>query len=374
MDFKELGRRALFQTEMLATILENGEPSPDSEFTDTKRRALTYPVLDREPIADHLNDYTLEEVFYLCYVYHQIVSHADEYPLEQDFYREEAAKVYAYLAAALRNAEKVYVIFSSATRHPFIFDHGEKFYAVASTKEEHVQSMVKLLEEKGLSINVQEIPGEAFSVFMHSLRFMGLTHVEYGSVDYKTRIKLEDLAEFAVNENPSLYIENPSFQQKALMFFQFINSGMAPQMMQKMEFEMMHEIFTARYILPSSFDPELLKAEHELSGAVLDRVQFATLENQEKKAFQPLLTDWVEMNKFNQHGQYKALVLEYNDLKKIFPREGVDAVVFNPMGTNISLTAEQLTALEEKYHTVLQLMREAREKGEAEQRNTSEQA
>lgn len=368
MDFKELGKRALFQTEMLAKIMEQGEPSPDSEFTDTKRRSLTYPVLDRDPIADHLDDYSLEEVFYLCYVYHQIVNHADEYPLEQEFYKTEAAKVYQYLAKQLRETEKLYVIFSSDTRHPFIFDHGDKFYAVVSTKKEHVDAMVTLLEEKGVSLNVQEIPGEAFSVFMHSLRFMGITHVEYGSIDYKTRIRLEDLAEFVQNENPNLYIENPSFQLRSMIFFQYVNTGMAPQVLQKMEFEMMQEIFTARYVLPSRFDPQLLQNSTELNGNVLDQVEFATVENQEQKKFQPLLTDWVEMNKFNQNAgpdnAYKALVLEYNDIKKVFPREGVDAIVFNPMGTNIAMTAEQLQGLEEKYETVLKLLRESQEKKE----------
>lgn len=49
-------------------------------------------------------------------------------------------------------------------------------------------------------------------------------------------------------------------------------------------------------------------------------------------------------------------------------------MVFNPMGTNISLSAEQLASLEEKYHTVLQLLREAQEKGEVEPGSTTEEA
>lgn len=267
-----------------------------------------------------------------------------------------------FMIKKLQKLEEMMVLFSQATRMPFVecdeetFDDQIHVFADA----EKLQEVSKSYAEKKVMLAGVKVPKVQVKGFYNSLYAIGVNALMFHEGDGVTRIQLEDLAQkpdmekFAQEKVPIL---NPSLQLSAIYFIQELRRPAEHDMreLHDLEEEMIANFAKAKFIMGL----DVAKGEGENPQ---EQMRIPYVKDKDGNIFQPVFSDFSE---FQKHYREKAATMRMapvsiDQLPKYLVKESKGFVI-NPSGFNLQLSSEQIDIIvnnfiikEEKAPTALE--------------------
>lgn len=233
---------------------------------------------------------------------------------------------------ALRNTKELYAIMSVCTRMPYVCCDKETFddeVFVYFQLEEAKNEGKRLVGEK-IPVHIVKIENPQLLSFYMTLYTMGVNGivVNHGAQD-EVLIQLEELIKKPEPENMpkgAVWVDNRELHLTALYMMQEMRKQPNPEMTQEMkenQEEMLAHYSRGSYIMP-----------------VKDKKEFPVLKMKNGDMLQPLFTDILEFNKFNNKKQFGLIVIKAEKIPEILAKEA-KGVVINPFGVNLPLSVKR---------------------------------
>ncbi len=236
------------------------------------------------------------------------------------------------ILSQLRENEEVYVVFSTATRCPYVVCDPETCddeIFLYLTGEAGKQAEERLKESQ-VPVSLITLKKKLFLYFYTSLYTMGVNAVMVNGDKGNLRLQLEDIVKRKLPEEKKdgpVWVENPELQLTAIYLMQEMRRT-SEHTFSREHREMLEEI-----------------AAHMSRGRLIQPVAngqkaipMLKLKNGEK--YQPMFTDILEFQKFNREKQYQAVVVEAAKLPRILAPDA-NGVVLNPLGVNLPLKIDR---------------------------------
>lgn len=230
--------------------------------------------------------------------------------------------------AKIQKAEMVYGILSVGTRMPYVICDPDTYddEILLFLDMERAQAKAKALRTQGEPVQILKIDSKHLLLFFSNLYTMGVNCivVNEGDAD-ETRFQLQEIVHRAADEElpeGKVRIENPQFHLTALYFMQKMMRAEKTENeteLQELREEAMAHFKKGRYIV----------AFEEGKGAPV-----LTAKNGDK--YQPIFTDILEFQKFNQGKKFRTAVIEADKVVQIIPKEA-KGIAVNPFGVNLRL-------------------------------------
>ena len=240
----------------------------------------------------------------------------------------------------LRNSEAVYVIMSNCTRMPYVVCDSETYddEVLVYYTEEDAKKTAEELRAENIPVQIAQVDKKQFLAFYNSLFPTGVNCIKVGKgTPDEIAIQLTELIIRPSDDmlpEGKVRIENPEFHLTALYFMQEFRRQANPQVteeMKEMQEEMMTHYKEGRYIVAY---------QEEGEGK-----EMMLLKQKDGQAFQPLFTDFLEFQKFQQFhgGKMKTAAVEAGKIPDIM-MPGAAGVTVNPVGVNLQLKIERKKA------------------------------
>ena len=231
--------------------------------------------------------------------------------------------------AKIRNHIELYAVMSMCTHMPFVYCDPESYddeVFVYFDRNEAQQGTKCLLEQKN-PIQLAKVDVKDRLAFFTSLYPMGVNAVSVNQ-------GLPDQITFQVNElirrqdetqipKGQIRVENPELHLTSLYFSQELKKGPRHGKGLSEELNALNEELIAHF----KRGKYIVAVEEEKKIPVLQK---------DGMSYQPLFTDLREFQKFNKDKKFGAMVVEYENIVKLFAPK-TEGVVLNPFGVDIVL-------------------------------------
>ncbi len=237
----------------------------------------------------------------------------------------------------LRVADAWYVVFSKATRMPYVECDPETFddqVLVYFTEEEAKAEVARLLAENEPT-QVLMVEKKGALPFCVNLFFMGVNCMLVGrGTDREVAIQLKEFVERhepTGNAREIMKIENPELHLTALYFVQELRRQKSAEMTDKLK----------------EFDEELKAHFGKGKYLIATKDQHPCILQRDGKEYQPLFTDYQEFWKFSREKKFIPAVLPAANLHKLLT-PNTAGVIINPLGVNLMLNVTAKKKVENK--------------------------
>ncbi|HIV17035.1 MAG TPA: SseB family protein [Candidatus Alectryocaccobium stercorigallinarum] len=264
-----------------------------------------------------------------------------------------------FLVKKIFSLNELFVLFSTATKTPFIHCNEETFddEVFLFTNEDDAKKHADGFAEKKYPIAVLKIPNAQINGFLSSLYFYDVNAVEFYTGEEKNLIPLEQLIKKPdINKllNDKVPRINPDLQITAIYFLQearrkIQRSPEEGRKLVEMEEEMAVNLFRSRFIVAiditginQKFDPRDKNKKYRL----------ITIKTKEGDMYLPCFSDINEFSKFssaNKKGKFHLMAVPYDKLPD-FCKE-TKGLVVNPSGFNLLLKNESIERLNKLYRS-----------------------
>ena len=248
---------------------------------------------------------------------------------------------------AVREREDLFVLYSQATRLPFVTCDEESFndQAWLFASEDEVKAFGKEQAEKKFATAGMKYNKKNFGQLYGMLFAIGVNTVVWVEGESRQEIELTKLAakpDYSKIEAAKRPLLNASLQLSGIYFMQEMRRPVSMEEhqengIQALEEELLVNLRRSEYYLPMLADP----------SAPNDRkkMRFPIMKNEKTgKTMQPAFTDILELQKFAQGKKLQMLKLPFAKLMEALV-PNVDSYAINPLGFNLVLTKEQLEKL-----------------------------
>lgn len=246
----------------------------------------------------------------------------------------------------LREAERLYVVISDATRLPYV-ECDEETYddeVLLFDDQKAAQDIVENLTGKGYLVRSMELPASQRLAFFSSLFSMGITALMLNKGTGSPRlleltkfISRPELPRFSAeigerlkkDPNVKFQVENPEFHLTAIYYIQKVRNRQAAQW--EDEAKELHEEMLAHY------------REGYYISARLEDGSMPFLRKKDGLALQPLFTDLQEFAKFqrvNTGMKLQNFIVSEKNFLKFLVKEA-SGIVINPFGISLVLQVKK---------------------------------
>ena len=244
----------------------------------------------------------------------------------------------------LQKMEAFYVLFSRGTNNPFIICDPDTYNDQVWIFEENkdLEEMAKPLIENKNALAAIKVENKSFLHFFTTLISIGVNAVMIVEKERKTEFDLEeiirkpDYSNLPEKERPLL---NPQMQISAIYFMQELRRGV--KMEEKPTLKELEEEMAAN-LVKSKF---LLAVEAGQEG---EQMQVPYIKDKEGNVFQPVFTDPGEFSKFNGKKKFRAVMVDFKNMKKVVIPDAVGIVV-NPQGFNLIVRKDKFDSLLQRF-------------------------
>lgn len=244
----------------------------------------------------------------------------------------------------LQKMEAFYVLFSRGTNNPFIICDPDTYNDQVWIFEENkdLEEMAKPLIENKNALAAIKVENKSFLHFFTTLISIGVNAVMFVEKERKTEFDLEeiirkpDYSNLPEKERPLL---NPQMQISAIYFMQELRRGV--KMEEKPTLKELEEEMAAN-LVKSKF---LLAVEAGQEG---EQMQVPYIKDKEGNVFQPVFTDPGEFSKFNGKKKFRAVMVDFKNMKKVVIPDAVGIVV-NPQGFNLIVRKDKFDSLLQRF-------------------------
>ena len=244
----------------------------------------------------------------------------------------------------LQKMEAFYVLFSRGTNNPFIICDPDTYNDQVWIFEENkdLEEMAKPLIENKNALAAIKVENKSFLHFFTTLISIAVNAVMFVEKERKTEFDLEeiirkpDYSNLPEKERPLL---NPQMQISAIYFMQELRRGV--KMEEKPTLKELEEEMAAN-LVKSKF---LLAVEAGQEG---EQMQVPYIKDKEGNVFQPVFTDPGEFSKFNGKKKFRAVMVDFKNMKKVVIPDAVGIVV-NPQGFNLIVRKDKFDSLLQRF-------------------------
>jgi hypothetical protein len=234
----------------------------------------------------------------------------------------------------MKENEALYIIFSTATKCPYVLCDPETYddeIFVFFTEEEARKKWEELRADQ-TPVNIVRLENKHFLFFYTSLFTMGINALVVTDADEKVVFQLEEIvnrADPGERKDGTVWVENPQLHLTSLYMMQDVRKSNGK--MNKSHQSMLEEV-VAHFAKGKMIQP--LRKEGR-------SIPLLKLPDGEK--YQPVFTDILEFQKFNREDQFTPLVVESVKMPRVLVKEAV-GIVINPLGVNVPLKMERKPA------------------------------
>lgn len=264
----------------------------------------------------------------------------------------------SFMLKKIEKNESIYVLYSALTHCPFVECDPETFddQVYIFTTKEMTQAFAHPYTLDKYLMQAVKVDKGMIMPFLRTLYLYGVNAVMYQEEGAPIRIQLSDLVEkpdIDALRNDKIPRANPELQLTALYFMQELTRPIEHNQEEKkhlhdLEEEMAHNLFRSRFII--SFDVSEIEGKWDPTDKN-QKVKVPLVKTKAGKTFQPIYTDFGEVQKFNQRNKGVKLELTpitYDRIPGFLVKES-EGFVFNPAGFNLVLTGDQIRQMAERY-------------------------
>lgn len=237
----------------------------------------------------------------------------------------------------LQKMEQFYLMINAGTRNPFVVCDEENFNDQVWIFED-LDDMKKAAEtytEKKHKLILQKVENRAFLPFFTSLFTLGVNAVVFVEKEKTTEFELTEIVrrpqmeQIPEKQRP---LENPALQIAGTYFMQELRREVP--MEEKENIKELEEEVSANLVKSKFLIAVEKQDEASLEERKKEPLKVFYLKSKEDKFMLPIFTDTVEFSKLNREGKYRAMMLEFKNIKKIIMPEALGMVI-NPYGFNL---------------------------------------
>lgn len=230
------------------------------------------------------------------------------------------------LIERLKSAPQLYVLISLCTKEPYVVCNPETFddQVLMFFKEEEAKQKSNELKEEKIPVHPARLESKQMLVFFTGLFTMGVNALLVKDGEDEVLIQLD---EFVKRRKPeelpegTLWVENPQLHLTTLYYAQEMRKGQG----QKEGLESMQEEISADFRKGNY----IFAVHKEEKGTPLIKLA-------DEKTYQPIFTDVLQFQKFNQENQFRPVVVAAPKLPEVLAKEAV-GIVLNLMGVSLPL-------------------------------------
>lgn len=236
--------------------------------------------------------------------------------------------------------ERMYIIFSTATRCPYVVCNPETYddETYVCLTEEIVNEKVKEMRDSEIPVASFEIKKEGMLRYYNELFGFGINAVRFFTEDGEICLQLSDFVNKGDNSKlpeEKRPLENPSLFLSMLYFCQEVRyKGRDPKKISEYEEEMVANIRKSQFLMP-------VKAIDETEDHKKD-IKFMVVKSSNGEPVIPVFTDTVTLMHFLGKGSCQVLKMTISQLVKLDIPSIKKGFLINPNGIGLLLNKEQL--------------------------------
>ena len=228
------------------------------------------------------------------------------------------------------NASELYVLISMCTREPYVVCDPETFddEVMLFSSEEDAREECKALIGEKIPVNIAKVDKKHMKEFYMNLCTMGVNALLVKNKEAKQIIQLSNfIRRTDLNKTPDgkLWVENPELHLTSIYYVQELRRPAEKRDEEKMK-ELQEEITAdfrkGRYIFAVQ--------KEENGGTPMIKLQ-------DGNVYQPVFSDILEFQKFNQGDKLRPVIVEADKIMKVLAPD-TKGVILNPMSENMTLT------------------------------------
>ncbi len=258
-----------------------------------------------------------------------------------------------FLVKSIQKKNKLIAAYSSVTNMPFVVCDPETYndQVWLFDTEDQLQEFAKPYLEKKFPLRGVSYQNKNFLPFFSMLLTIGVNELVFVGSGEEQALGLEELirrpdySKLPKEQQPVL---NPELQLTGLYFMQELSRSVPneeKEQLPELEEEFSVNLMKAHYLMPI----ELLEGpQNDMEKLKERKFRMPFLKNKNGDVMQPIFTDPNEFSKFNKEKNFRAIVVPFENLKKMLAQNS-KAFILNPMGFHIAITKELLNGLEKRY-------------------------
>lgn len=246
----------------------------------------------------------------------------------------------------VRGREFLFVLYSQATRLPFVICDEESYndQAWLFAEEEEIKHFGKELAEKKYATIGMRYEKKNFGQLFGVLYAIGVNTVVWAAGNDRQEIELPKLArqaDYSKLEPAKRPMLNPSLELSGIYFMQEMRRPLTMEEHQAngvkaLEEELLANLQRSEYYLPMTPDNDAPNDPKKM--------RFPFMKDKNGKILQPVFTDVMEVQKFSQGKQMRLIKLPFAKLKGVM-LPNAEFFVVNPLGFNLVLNKDQMEKL-----------------------------
>lgn len=245
------------------------------------------------------------------------------------------------LLQRLPKIDGVYIIFSTATRCPYLVCNSETFddEAMICMTEEIAKAKVEELRGQEIPVNQARIDQTKMLGFFNEFFAFGINAVRFIDENEEICIQLDDIikrgdmSKLPENKRP---IENPILQLSMLYFTQEVRmKNRDMKKVHELEEEMVANVRKSKFLVP-------IQEADEVNSEGKKEIKLMVLNAKDKDPAIPIFTDTFTMAHFLGKNSSKAVTLNIEQLLELNIPDNTRGFLINPNGAGLLLNKEQL--------------------------------
>ena len=209
----------------------------------------------------------------------------------------------------LQKMEQFYLLINAGTHNPFVVCDKENFNDqvwIFEVEDDMKEAAKPYMIEQKHKLIPAKIENKGYLPFFTSLFTLGVNAVVFVEKEQTTEFELTEIVKRPILEKipeDKRPLENPALQITGTYFMQ----------------ELRREV-------PMEEKENIKELEEEMAANLV--------KSKEDKFMLPIFTDTVEFSKLNREGKYRAMMIDFKNIKKIIMPEALGMVI-NPYGFNL---------------------------------------
>ena len=239
----------------------------------------------------------------------------------------------------LQKMEQFYLLINAGTHNPFVVCDKENFNDqdwIFEVEDDMKEAAKPYMIEQKQKLIPAKIENKGYLPFFTSLFTLGVNAVVFVEKEQTTEFELTEIVKRPILEKipeDKRPLENPALQITGTYFMQELRREVPmeeKENIKELEEEMAANLVKSKFMIAVE-KPQEGKTEEEQKKEAL---KVFYLKSKEDKFMLPIFTDTVEFSKLNREGKYRAMMIDFKNIKKIIMPEALGMVI-NPYGFNL---------------------------------------
>ncbi|MEE8885195.1 MAG: SseB family protein [Eubacteriales bacterium] len=263
----------------------------------------------------------------------------------------------SFMIKKLEHFDSIYVLYSAYTHCPFIECDEETAddQVYCFTTKEMTNTFAHPYQLEKILLQAVQVPQKMMKSFFQNLYLYGVNAIMIQDEGAPVRVQLSQIAEkpdLEAMKNDKIPRANPELQLTGLYFMQDLMRPVERTQEEKrhlhdLEADMAHYLLNSRFIVTA----DVTKINGKITKENIHSAGVPLVKTKSGHVYQPIYTDFVELQKFNHKNKgmkLEMITVTYDKLKDFITPQS-EGFVFNPAGFNLVLNRDQLDAMQRRY-------------------------